>query len=162
MKNLFLLTAALFSFNAQADIEIVPLDIELGYWESTIEIQENSMMDEMLAGIPEEQRAMVRQMMQKAMPKNINQCVTQESLNNMEEQLKKNIGSKADSCAFKITKSTSQILTGEMNCDGAITAIKTEVENSKRNITNVVGDIPGQGKTKLKITSEYKSASCPN
>ena len=96
------------TMTAQADM--VPLDMELGYWETTTEIEESEMMRNMLASVPEAQRAQMRQMMQGSVESNVDrQCITADSFKDMEKQMMESFGDdNAHGCQFEVTKSSSK------------------------------------------------------
>ncbi|MBL4630031.1 MAG: hypothetical protein JKY14_02335 [Paraglaciecola sp.] len=56
MKKLITFLLIIIASQAKADVDLVPLDMELGYWEITTQIN----IDDMLANVPEKQRAMMR------------------------------------------------------------------------------------------------------
>lgn len=161
MKNTLLLGLALSSFTAFAAEEFVPLDMKLGYWETTSEIGESDMVKNMLANLPEAQREQVRAMMKSQIKTQIvKQCITKESLQNMEQQMKDSFG-KENQCDFTVTSSTRREFIGNLNCGDNITTIHTKVINPKRNESDVVSEMGGMGSTKLRTIAEWKSDTCP-
>ena len=63
MKKIYVLLLIIITNQVKADVDLVPLNMELGYWETTTKVD----IEGMLANIPEEQRAMVRGMMSSKM-----------------------------------------------------------------------------------------------
>lgn len=162
MKVITILALSLGSFNAVAETELVPLDIEPGYWETSVEIEQSQMIKDMLANLPAAQREMVLKQMESSMPDSVSkQCLTEESIKDMEKQLRENLGSQGDSCDFNVTKSTSTEFLGEINCQNIPTVVHTKVINSKRQESVATSTVPGMGETKVVMIGEWKSAACP-
>ena len=160
MKKLFILVLAITTLQVKADVELVPLDMELGYWETTSEMD----IEAMLANIPESQRATLGAMISKKMKiPVVKQCITQETLKDMEAQMKESFKSAGNDCDLQVKKSTSQEFSGVLTCAGGetTTTINTQMINSKRVESQVVGDMGGMGKNKITTVGEWKSASCP-
>jgi hypothetical protein len=160
MKKIYVLFLIIITSQAKAEVELVPLDMELGYWETTTQID----FEGMLAGIPEEQRAMVRGMMSSKMKVPVfKQCITQDSLKDMEAQMRKSFKSADKDCDLQVTKSTSQEFSGVLTCAGGATkmTISTRSISSKRLESQISTDIQGMGENNIKTTGEWKSSICP-
>jgi hypothetical protein len=161
MKKIYVLFLIIIASQVKAQVELVPLDMELGYWETTTQVD----LEGMLANIPEEQRAMVRGMMSSKMKVPvIKQCITQESLKDMEAQMRKSFKSADNDCDLQVTKSTSQEFNGVLICAGGTTktTISTKSINSKRLESQINTDMGGVGKNKIETIGEWKSATCPD
>ena len=92
------------SFYVHADEIIVPLDMKLGYWETTTEIGENVMIKQVLANMPESQRAQMRAMMESEMkPHVLKHCITKDSFKDMDKQLREAFSGQQQ-CKFKVIK----------------------------------------------------------
>jgi len=162
--KIFISLAFLFaSINAYSDQKLIPLEMELGYWETTATMQESDMMSKMLAQLPEAQRALAKQMMGSKMKiPVVKQCITKDSFKDMEKQLRDSMGNKEDECKFKITKSTNKEFIGTLNCQsGQATKVHTRVVNSKLNKTDVIVDMGEMGKNKILTVAKWISATCP-
>jgi hypothetical protein len=160
MKLFFVLLLSIVTYQVKADVELVPLDMELGYWETTSEMD----IEAMLSSIPKEQRATIRAMMSSKMKiPVIKQCITEDSLKDMEAQMKKSFKSAGNDCDLQVNKSTSQEFNGELTCAGGQTkmTIRTKSINSKRIESQVLADMGGMGKNNIKTVGEWKSAICP-
>ena len=159
MKKLYVLLVFMAATQVKADVELVPLDMELGYWEMTTELD----IDAMLANIPEEQRAMMRGMMTSKMKMPVvKQCITQDTLNDLEAQMKKSFKSAGNDCDLKVTKSTSQEFAGVLTCAaGATMTISTKSINSKRHESQINAAMGDMGNNNIKTIGEWKSATCP-
>jgi hypothetical protein len=159
MKKLYVFLVIVASTQVKADVELVPLDMELGYWEMTAELD----IEAMLASIPEEQRAMMRGMMTSKMKLPVvKQCITQDTLNDMEAQMKKSFKTADNDCELKVTKSTSKEFAGKLTCaDGATMTISTKSINSKRHESQINAEMGGMGNNNIKTIGEWKSATCP-
>lgn len=161
MKKILLISLCLTNFSVYADVKIVPLDMELGYWETTAEMLESDAVTKMLATLPEAQRAQVQSMMKNKMKiPTVKQCIAADSFDNFEEKFKESMGGKND-CEFEIVKSTSQEFVGLLKCSGHETSIQTKVVDSKRQISNVVSSAGGAGESKIRTTAQWKSSVCP-
>jgi len=161
MKITLFLSLLFSAFCANADETIVPLDMELGYWEITSEIGENNIIQQMLAKMPEAQRAQMRAMMESEMKQPVvKQCITEDSLKDMNAQLREAFGGQQQ-CKFKVTNSNNKEFMGELDCAGSITTIHTKVITSKRHESNVVSHIPEMGTNDILTIAEWKSATCP-
>lgn len=161
MKTLLTIGLITLSSMAYADVELVPLDMEFGYWETTTEMLESEALKNVLASVPEAQRDQVRAMMasQTKMPIT-KQCITAETFENFEEKFKESMGGQT-SCKFIFTKSTSQEFSGSLNCGAMVTTLHTKVINSKRQETEAVSTAGQMGQTKIRNIAEWKSATCP-
>lgn len=160
MKKLFVILLVIATNQVKADVELVPLDMELGYWETTSEMD----IEAMLASIPEEQRATVRAMMSSKMKiPVIKQCITQESLNDMEKQMKELFKSAGNDCDLQVNKSTAQEFNGVLTCAEGQTkmTISTNSINSKRMESQVIANMGSMGKNNITTVGEWKSATCP-
>lgn len=161
MKKLSIFLFIILAHQAKAGVELVPLNMELGYWETTSQMD----IEAMLASIPEEQRAAIRGMMSsKIKIPVIKQCITQQSLNDMEAQMKESFKSAGTDCDLQVNKSTSAEFNGVLTCaDGATKMIiNTQSINSKRIESQVTANMGGMGTNNIKTTGEWKSATCPD
>lgn len=162
MKKLLYPLLLGITLTAQAQPAITPLDIELGYWEMTSEMAENDMMKQMLANVPEAQRAQMKAMMQSQMkPTVIKQCITKQSMQQLDKQFQQAFAGQQQ-CQFKLTQSTSQQFSGVITCTGGVvTEVHTKVINTKRHETNVTTQVPQMGTNKIKSVAQWISATCP-
>lgn len=161
MKKILLIAFSLATSSVYAEVEIVPLDMELGYWETTAEMLESDAVTQMLANLPEAQRAQVESMMKGKMKiPTVKQCIAADSFDDFEEKFKESMGGRND-CEFEIVKSTSQEFTGLLKCSGHETSIKTKVIDSKRQVSDVVSSAGGVGESKIRTTAQWKSSVCP-
>lgn len=161
MKKLFLLVLIIATYQVKADVNLVPLDMELGYWETTSQMD----IEAMLASIPEEQRAAIRGMMSSKMKiPVIKQCITKESLKDMEAQMKESFKSAGADCDLQVNKSTSEEFSGVLICAGGASkmTISTKSINSKRIESQVLANMGGMGENNIKTIGEWKSATCPD
>lgn len=161
MKTIMIFLLVVTAYQVKAEVELVPLDMELGYWET------NSQMDveAMLANIPKEQREMLRGMMSSKMKiPVIKQCITQKTLEDMEKQMKESFDSAGSDCDLDVMKSTDQEFNGVLTCAGGKTTmtIETRVINTKRIESQVVAEMGGMGQNNIKTVGEWKSATCPD
>ena len=164
MKTIVLFSLFLTVSTLHAEETLVPLDMELGYWETTTEIEESEMISNLLASMPESQRAMMREMMKSQIQSAIGkQCITEESLKDAEKQIRESLSGEGidDRCEFTIIKSTSKEFVGTVTCAGFPTQVHTKVINSKRNESNVVSKLGGLGENKIRSIAEWKSSTCP-
>jgi hypothetical protein len=160
MKKIFIFSLIIIASQAKADVELIPLDMELGYWETTTQMD----IEAMLASVPKEQREMMRGMMSSKMKiPVVKQCITQETLNDMEGQMKRSLKSAGSDCDLQVTKSTAQEFSGVLTCAGGSTTmtINTKAMNSKRIESQIMADMGGMGKNNMKTIGEWKSATCP-
>ncbi|WP_339720611.1 DUF3617 family protein [uncultured Paraglaciecola sp.] len=160
MKKLFILLLVIATHQVKAEVELVPLNMELGYWETTSEMD----IEAMLASIPESQRETIRAMMSSRMKiPVVKQCITQDSLNNMEKQMKESFKSAGNDCDLKVNKSTSEEFSGVLTCAGGATTmtISTKSINSKRIESQVIADMGAMGKNNITTIGEWKAATCP-
>ena len=161
-KPLAILSLTLISLTATAEQKIVPLDIDPGYWKTTVEIEQSQAIKDMLANLPEDQREMVMKQMESSMQSSTSkQCVTEESINDMEKMMREGLGSQGNSCELEVSKSTSTELIAEMKCQGVATVIHTKVINSKRQETTATSNGAGVGETKVNMVVEWESETCP-
>jgi hypothetical protein len=159
MKIIFVFFFIVIASQAKADVDFVPLNMELGYWEITTQIN----LNEMLANIPEEQRAMMRQMMKGTMKMPvIKQCMTQDTYKNMQVKMMESLESANGDCDLKVLKSTAQEFSGVVTCAGGATiiSITTKAVNSKRHESQVSTNAGGMGQNNIKTIGEWKSAKC--
>ena len=162
MKKMLAIVLTLFTHISYAEVEVVPLNMELGYWETTAEVLESGAIANMIANLPESQRAKVRAMMKsKIQIPTIKQCITSDSFKDFEEKFRNSMGGQ-DSCEFSIQKSTSQEFIGELNCEGNPTVIHTKAINSKRQESEVVSSAGEMGQSKIRTVAEWKSTVCPD
>jgi hypothetical protein len=160
MKKIYVFLLIIIASQVKADVELVPLDMELGYWETTTQID----VEGMLANIPEEQRAMVRGMMSSKMKVPvIKQCITQDTLKDMEAHMRKSFKSADNDCELQVIKSTSQEFNGVLTCAGGATkmTISTKSINSKRLESQINTGMGGMGQNNIKTIGEWKSEVCP-
>jgi hypothetical protein len=161
MKVTVFISLLFTAFFANAAQTIVPLDMALGYWETTTEIEENDMIKQMLASVPEAQRDQMRAMMEGQVKQPIvKQCITEDTLKDMDKQMREAFGDQQQ-CKFNVTKSNNKEFIGELNCAGNITTIHTKVITSKRHESSAVSNIVGMGATNIRTIGEWKSATCP-
>jgi hypothetical protein len=163
MKTSISLALLFVSINAYSDQKLIPLEMELGYWETTATMQESDMMSKMLAQLPEAQRAQAQQMMgsQMKIPV-VKQCITKDSFKDIEKQLKDSMGNKENECKFKITKSTDKEFIGTLNCaSGQTTKVHTRVISSKLNKSDIVVNMGQMGKNKIVTVAKWISTTCP-
>jgi len=161
MKKITVFLLIIIANQVNADVEIVPLDMELGYWEMTTEVD----IEEMLANIPKEQREMMRGMLTSKMKLPIvKQCITQDTLNDMQAQMKKSFKSAGNDCDLQVTKSTPQEFKGVLTCaDGETKAtISTKSIHSKRHESQINAEMGSMGQNNIKTVGEWKSATCPD
>lgn len=163
MKNIIALGLVLTATTTIAETDLVPLDIELGYWETTTQIEESEMMKNLLASVPEAQRVQMRQMMQSGLAKNLGRdCVTEESFADMEKMLKESYGGEGNQgCQFDVTKSSGTEFMGSITCAGMPSTVHTQVIDSKHHESTVISVIPGMGENKITTSARWKSAECP-
>lgn len=161
MTKLYVFFLIIFASQVKAGVKLVPLNMELGYWETTSQMD----MEAMLASIPEEQRAAVRGMMSSKlkMPV-IKQCITQATLNDIEAQMKELFKSAGADCELQVIKSTPQVFNGVLTCSSGSTkvTISTKSINSKRHESLINTDMGGMSQHNIKTIGEWKSATCPN
>ena len=144
-----------------ADVDFVPLDMELGYWETTTQLGHSEAIRNILAGMPESQRVNFLEMLKsKTQVSVVKQCISSETRNNIDQKI---IGSMAGSknCDFKLIKSTSQQFTAELNCAGQPTFIHTKVINSKRQDTVVIKSMGAMEQNTITTIAQWKSPVCP-
>jgi len=161
MKKILVFLLVIATHQATASVELVPLDMKLGYWETTSEMD----IEAMLASVPKEQRATIRAMMSSKMKiPVIKQCITQESLKDMEKQMKESFKSAGNDCDLQVKDSTAQRFNGVLTCAGGQTkmTISTKSINSKRIESLVMANMGGMGENKIKTVGEWKSATCPD
>lgn len=160
MKNS--IAVFIFSFAAMTVTasEIKALNMDLGHWVTTVD--QSAMIEQMLAQIPEESRAMMQDMMKKKIQEasTSEQCITAETLANFDKQLK-NSFAKELNCTFDVSVSTSDKFIGDLSCPDSTIHIETTVINSKRNESKITTKIGGMDRTTMTSASVWKSKSCP-
>ncbi len=163
MKKIAVLSLLIATGFANAEVTFVPLDMALGYWETTTHVEESQMMKDLLANMPEEQRAMVSEMMKRKMEMAVsNQCITEESFKDMESQIKRSLSAAVNDCGLQVTKSTPQEFKGVFVCEGSgPIIISTKAIHSKRNEAQLNAEMSELGLNNIKTISEWKSATCP-
>ena len=160
MKKIFVFFLIIIASQVKADVDFVSLDMELGYWEITTQVN----VDDMLANIPEEQRAMMRQMMTSKMKLPvIKQCITQDTYKNMQAKMVESFKSAGNDCALQVTSSSAKEFSGVVSCASGVTKINitTKAINSKRHESQVNTNMVGMDKNNIKTIGEWKSATCP-
>jgi hypothetical protein len=158
---LAVITQARATVTSYADVDFVPLDMELGYWETTTQLGHSEAIRNILAGMPESQRVNFLEMLKsKTQVSVVKQCISSETRNNIDQKI---IGSMAGSknCDFKLIKSTSQQFTAELNCAGQPTFIQTKVINSKRQDTVVIKSMGAMEQNTITTIAQWKSPVCP-
>lgn len=166
MKNLLITGLLISAATAHADINIVPLEMALGYWETTTKIEKSDMMENMLKNLPESQRAKVKEMMAGSSSMQVpvvKQCITKDSLKDMGAQIKEGLGKheSAENCQFNVTKSNAKEFIGSLVCAGMPTTIHSKVINAKHHESEVISQIPGMGSNKILSTGKWVSSTCP-
>jgi len=119
------------------------------------------MIDQILAGIPEAQRAQMMAIVKSQLnqSKISKQCFSKETFKNFEEEFKKAMGGKKD-CSFKVQKSTKKELIGEIYCPEGTIKINTQLVNKKETKSSITTS--GQmGGMNMNMTSKFVSAQCP-
>jgi len=160
MKNIITFFVVSFAAMTVTASEIKALNMDIGHWVTTVD--QSAMIEQMLAQIPEESRAMMQDMMKKKIQEasTSEQCITAETLENFDEQLK-NSFSKELNCTFNVSTSTSEKFVGDLSCPGSTIHIETSVVNSKRNESKITTKINGMDDTTMTSVSEWKSKNCP-
>lgn len=164
MKKLLIASLLISATTAHAEVNIVPLEMALGYWETTTQIEESDMMKNMLKNLPESQQAKVKEMMQGSMQVPVvKQCITPDSLKDMEAQIKQSLGKQkgAEHCQFTATVSNPKEFKGTLNCAGQPITIHSKVINAKHHESKVVSIVPGMGTNKISSTGKWLSSTCP-
>jgi hypothetical protein len=164
VKNLFLLGFLMATNTIYAETKMVALDMELGYWEVKAEILESDVMNKMLDSMPEEQRAMMQEMMQSKMKiPTTKQCITDDSFKDLEKKMRESMGEQnaEQECKFAVMNSNSKEFTGKLSCKSMEALIQTKVINSKLQESTVESTVAGMGGSKIKLRSEWKSGTCP-
>ncbi len=161
MKNILFATLLLTVTSAFAETEIVPLDVDPGYWESNTELVFNKEIDDMLANLPESQRTLMKEMMKsKAVVPTVKTCITDESYTDFEKDFKESMDN-AEGCEMTLKESTGESFIGEYQCDDFNATFSIEVVNSKRHVTEVITTAGGAVQTKVNVIAEWKGADCP-
>lgn len=162
MKKSLFLSIFLTHGIANAENTIVPLDMEFGYWEFRTEMLESEMMTKMLESMPESQRAMVSDMMKNKLKfPTVKQCITADDFESFEEKFKESMGGNMN-CDIEIQESSSKEFLGKFVCDTHTMQIKTRAINTKRQETEIMSDMAGQGLTKMRSVGEWQSSTCPD
>lgn len=160
MKTLIMMLLVISAYQARAEVELVPLDMALGYWETNSEMD----VEAMLANLPKEQREMMRGMMSSKMQiPVIKQCITKEFLEDMEKQMKQSYKSAGSDCDLEVVTSNAQEFNGVLTCAGgkSTITISTRTLGSKRIESQVTANMDGMGQNNIKTVGEWKSATCP-
>lgn len=141
-------------------VDIVAPDMELGHWTSTVD--QSALIEQMLAQVPPESRAMAKGMMEKQMQASsvTQQCITPKMLSNFDDQMKEAF-SAARNCDFAVSESTSEKFVGKMICPGSIINIETNVVNPKRSESIITTEVAGMDKATITSVAEWQSAVCP-
>lgn len=158
MKKLIIATFALYSsFITQANELVVP-DLELGHWVTVSDASD--FIEQALASIPKESRAMARQMMEANLKNSstTEQCITKSTLENFEEEIKNAFGD--SNCALNIQESNKKGFALTMNCQGAAIQINTVFINSKLSESSITSKVEGMPATTIKAVSKWKSKAC--
>lgn len=140
--------------------DIKTLNMKLGHWVTTTDT--SALVDKMLANMPEESRAMVKEMMQKEMESSnkSDQCITAEVLENFDKKLKETFSGNKE-CSFNVSESTSEKFVADIECPGSKNNIVTNVINSKRNESTITTKAAGVDSTTITSVSEWQSDICP-
>ena len=141
-------------------VELVAPNMALGHWTTTVD--QSAMIEQALAKVPAESRAMVKEMMQKQMQdtSTTQQCITPEILANFDEQMKEAF-SAAQNCTFNVSESTTEKFAAKVSCPGSIINIVTNIVNSKRSESMITTEVDGMGKSTMSSVSEWQSEVCP-
>ncbi|MDX2463060.1 MAG: DUF3617 family protein [Porticoccus sp.] len=160
MKKLLLCTLICFASSVFAETKIRPPDMALGHWITTADM--SKIIEQTLAKMPEDSRAMIRGMMEEKMKgsSTTEQCITEDTLNNFDQQIKETFSNDTD-CEFNIIESSSKTFMSAIECPGSVIQITMIVINDKRNGTTVVNNVVGQDKTEITSVSEWQSSICP-
>ena len=161
MKKYLILPFLMMANQAYAEVDFVPLKMELGYWEISSSVN----IDDMLAQVPEEQRAMMRNMLTNQVEKTVvKQCITAESQKNMQIKMMDAFSKNNGKCTLKVIKSSAQSFVGVVKCDvnDATINIATEVINAKRHESQITTDLGELGQTKIESVSKWKADTCPD
>lgn len=164
MKKSLLLGFIIATGTAHAEVKMVPLDIELGHWETNAEMLQNDSINKLIENMPEAQRAMMREMMQsKIKIPTTKQCITKDTFKDMNKQIRESMGDQAvaQDCNFEVISSNSKSFSGKLVCKNLETFIHTKVINSKRQESAVEANVAGMGVTKLSMVSQWKTGTCP-
>ncbi len=161
MKKVIFASMVLAAAGVSAETDIVPLDVEKGYWESNTELVFNKAMDDMLANLPKAQRAAMEKMMasQTTIP-TVKTCITSESYNDFDKQFKESMGD-AEGCELSLKESTGESFVGQYDCDNITAEFSIDVESPKRHVTNVVTTVNGEIESKIQVVAEWKGVDCP-
>jgi hypothetical protein len=140
--------------------DIETLNMKLGHWVTTTDT--SALVEKMLANVPKESRAMVKEMMQKKMESSntADQCITSEILENFDKQIKETFSTNKE-CSFDVSESTSDKFAAEITCPGSTNSIITNVISSKRNESTITTKVAGVDSTTITSVSEWKSEVCP-
>jgi|GEM_PF-1569246 len=140
--------------------EIVVPDLDLGHWVTTVDTSE--LVEKALAAVPASSRAMLKNIIEQQLQgaSTSDQCITQETLDNFDDQIKEGFGNQTN-CEFNIIESSSEKFVATMQCPEADLRAETNIISSKRNESTLVSDVAGMGKTTIKSVSEWVSSDCP-
>ncbi len=160
MKKIVACAIACYMPLAFSGTEIVVPDLELGHWVTTVDT--SAMVEEALAAVPESSRAMVKKMMEQQMQSSStsNQCITQETLDSFDEQIKDSFGAQ-NNCEFNVIESSSEKFVATMQCPESVLRVETNIISSKRNESTLVSDVAGMGQTTITSVSKWVSSDCP-
>lgn len=160
MKKITLIVLLVFAPLFGLAQEIKSLDMELGYW--VITVDNSDLIEDMLANIPAQSREEVRSALEKQMEEKskTNQCVTQETLENFDEQMKNALG-KNQECNFKVVESTKKSFFANLICPDSTMSIKMSVVNSKLNNSQITAQEKDQELIVMKTVSKWQSVKCP-
>lgn len=164
MKKMLLLGFLVATNTAYAEVKMVPLDMQLGYWETNAEMLQSDALAKILENVPEAQREMMREMMGSKMTiPATQQCITKDSFKDMEKQMQESLGDQGadQNCKFEVLSSSSKEYSGKLICESMVTFVNTKVINSKRQETIVESTAEALGGTKLKLIAEWKAETCP-
>lgn len=160
MKKLILCSLIFCSPLIVAQTKITPPNMDLGYWVTSVD--QSGIIESALLGVPEESRAMVREMMAESMQESMTteQCITEETLSNFDGQIEDAFSGDSD-CEFNVTESSSEKFMATISCPGSVMQITTDVINSKRNESIMVSKVAGMAETEITSIAEWQSSVCP-
>jgi hypothetical protein len=146
-------------------VDMKPMNIEPGLWKSETKMDNGGMIKQMLAKVPEAQRAMVKQMMEKSMKKQLpatDVCFTKEMINNPQKVYEEQMAKNTQGCKFNVKESTSTKFSGTMVCKDKnfSSDFVWKVKNKKEteSVVNIVSN--GGAKQKIHVISKWFKADC--
>jgi len=157
MKKKFLIFFIIInsSINLLGAVEHIPLKVKSGLWRH--EIVENSAFEKILGNLPEEQKLMMKKVLQEKM-KSFKVCQTAEMLKDPAGKFKEAIAKnpKIKNCNFKLLQSRkdfhhSKIVCSDKNWN---TEVIVEVINEKEQKQTVITSLPVPG-TKVVVKANY-------